>query len=181
MDGLLDVHEQVRNARGGPGIGADQIQLALIRLLTSEFQGFARDLHDEGIAVVHDQMAGWNPVWARVVEQLLRNGRDLDRRNASPSALASDFDRFGLNLWPDLIRRDGRHARWHGSLERLNLARNAIAHDDVGKFRRLHGDGVALDLHAFHAWRRAAEAVAVGIDRLLAEHLAETLCPRVPW
>lgn len=181
MDELLDVHGRVRDVGGEHGIGTRQIELALTQRLASEFQGFARDLHDEGIDVVYGQMDEWNPVWARTFRQLLLLRRDLDRRNASPSTLASDFERFGLDLWPDLIRSDRRCAHWQGSLERLNVATNALVHDDVTKLRRLATDGVSLDIEGFLVWRRAADAVAVAMDRLLAEHLAETLRAPVPW
>jgi hypothetical protein len=68
--------------------------------LAAHFQRFCRDLHTE--AAEH-LVATITPHQAReiVLMNLLRD-RQLDRGNAQPASLGSDFGRLGMNLWRDL-------------------------------------------------------------------------------
>lgn len=66
-------------------------------------------------------------------------------------------------------------------LERLNKARNAIAHEDRGGLQELAAEGVRLDLATFRRWRRAADQIAVGMDVVVGAHLASTFGGPIPW
>lgn len=178
---LLDAHVRVGGTGPGRRYRTEQLNLALILRLAGEFQGFARDLHNEAVEVACLYMAGWNPVWAEVIQEQLRRRRDLDRRNATPSTLAADFSRLGLDLWPALRSRDARDRLRHRHLDHLNRARNAIAHDDTGGFQQLASEGVRLDLATFRRWRAAADKIAAGMDVVVAEHLATTFETPIPW
>lgn len=181
LDELLDAHSRIGGTGPGRRYRTEQLNLSLILRLAGEFQGFARDLHDQAIEEIYARISAWNPVWANTTEDQLTNRRDLDRRNATPSTLAADFSKIGLDLWPALRSRDTRNPQRQHHLERLNQARNAIAHDNTAGFQRLASEGVRLDLATFRQWRSAADQIAAGMDRLVAEHLARTFNTPVPW
>ncbi len=103
---------------------------ALVLRLAAEFQGFARDLHDLACDTFASWTAATRPVIESVVRTRLREARSLDRGNAHPGSLGSDFGRFGLDLWSTLAARDPSSTVHNRSLDRLNAARNAVAHDD---------------------------------------------------
>lgn len=50
LDQLFAVHDRI-DPRSGPGrrVGTEQLNLALMVALAGEWQGFARDLHDEAV------------------------------------------------------------------------------------------------------------------------------------
>lgn len=144
---------------------------ALILRLAAEFQGFARDLHDLGC----NQFAAWaaptNPDLELVIRSRLRDGRDLDRGNAHPGSVGSDFGRLGSQVWVELGRHHRSAARHNQSLERLNIARNAIAHDDAGALARLQAAGIQLQLSTFRLWRRDLDALAGNLDAVVSDRL----------
>jgi hypothetical protein len=137
LDELLDAHTRIGGTGPGRRYRTEQLNLSLILRLAGEFQGFARDLHDQAIEEIYARISAWNPLWANTTEDQLTNRRDLDRRNATPSTLATDFAKVGLDLWPALRSRDTRNAQRQHHLERLNQARNTIAHDNTAGFQRL--------------------------------------------
>ena len=97
-------------------------------LLSSQFQGFCRDLHSEAVNFVIAAIAP--ATLAPVVVASLVQGRKLDQGNPNPGNLGSDFGRLGLHFWPAVGVRDRRNAGRQVQLETLNKWRNAIAHGD---------------------------------------------------
>lgn len=116
------------------------------------------------------------PQVALQLRVLLTSGRQLDRGNAHPGALGSDFGLLGMELWPQLRARDRRIEVRHDRLEELNQWRNAIAHDDFSKF----GLGETLRLATVTAFRSACQGLAVTMDREVAAHVG-TIVGRAPW
>jgi hypothetical protein len=83
----------------------------LVITLAAEFQGFARDLHDDGTSALLSGSEDGVPIPATlvaVVRPLLSSNRRIDRGNADPSALGEDFGRFGLSWWMALTALDPR-------------------------------------------------------------------------
>ena len=79
--------------------------------LAAEFQAFTRDLHDQA----SDQFAAWvapgSATVQTVVRRRLTENRQLDRGNAHPASLGSDFGRFGFELGPRFRHAtEGRHS-----------------------------------------------------------------------
>jgi hypothetical protein len=181
LDELLDAHARVGGTGPGRRYRTQQLNLSLILRLAGEFQGFARDLHDEAIDEAHACMSTWNPEWADASRRQLRQGRGLDRHNATPSTLGADFARLGLGLWSALRRHDARDAQRQNHLEHLNRARNAIAHDDSAVLQQLTSEGISLALATFRQWRAAADHIATGTDAVVAQHLATTFTTQLPW
>ena len=146
-------------------------------MLSSQFQGFCRDLHDECINVfaANVQPAGVQ----RTVSQLLVMNRKLDRGNPTPGNIGEDFSRFGLQNFWDLVRAGHRHvANWRGRLELLNHWRNAIAHQDFNPQRLL---GITtLTLNHVRQFRNACNGLSRMFDLVMYNHLSQTF-GNAPW
>jgi hypothetical protein len=108
--------------------------------------------------------------------------RQLDRGNASPAALGNDFSRLGLLLWPALKTADRRADRWNRELETLNVARNAIAHDDQQNFFKLTNAGkFPITLTIVRTWRQALDSLTITMDDVVGAYLGTLLRGPRPW
>ncbi|MGQ0464789.1 MAG: hypothetical protein ACT4QG_05670 [Sporichthyaceae bacterium] len=175
LDRLLLAHRAVAGA--GPGRRWITVELnhALIVRLASEFQGFCRELHDETAEALLAAKVPTDREFASVVAFLLGTGRRLDRGNASWGNVCDDFARFGLSL-ADLLRarQPSRYPAWTRTMDRLNAARNAIAHDDRAGLVQCAAVE-ALTLETFRRWRRNLDAIARAMDAVIGAYLTETL------
>jgi hypothetical protein len=112
----------------------------------------------------------------------LSRGRKLDRGNAQPGALGSDFATLGLVLWPALKAADSRASKWQSELETLNIARNAIAHDDQDEFNKLrHAGKTSINLSTVRTWRRALDGLATTMDDVVGDYLSTFAGGQRPW
>lgn len=128
-------------AVGGTGRGrrwrAEQLNWALVLRVAAEFQGFALDLHGEAVDAFVGSASRGTPSLEQVLRTLLTRDRQLTRGNAHPGAIGSDFDRLGLQTWPELNRRyPGRAPRWSAALTALNDARNGTHTQTKPRWRR---------------------------------------------
>lgn len=101
-------------AFGGTGPGrrwvTDELNHALILRLASEFQGFARDLHDEAGLFIARSLAPGNQQLQDSLRIPYTLHRKMNQGNADPGTLGNDFGLFGMVLWGD---------RWKSSLDGL--------------------------------------------------------------
>ena len=144
-------------------------------LLAAEFQGYCRELHTE--AVTH--FAATLPLTQRgMIAGLFTANRQLDRGNASPATLGSDFARFGMKWWPavDHLEPDGPALR--AEVEQLNAWRNAVAHNDFDPARL--GGTIRLKLGMVRRWRATCRRLARVFDRVLADRLL-VVTGTPPW
>ena len=129
---LLNQIEMAHTAIGGTGSGrryaTQQINHAYVLLLAAEFQGFCRALHDECIEAILKVIPTTLSI---VVATSLHLGRQLDRGNATPASIGSDFGRFGFDVWPKLIAAEPHLQAWQKKLIEMNEWRNAIAHSNL--------------------------------------------------
>jgi hypothetical protein len=175
LDRLVDAHRAVAGAGRGRRSITTEINHALIVRLASEFQGFCRDLHDEVALRLVASKLGSDPEFAEIVQLLLSNGRKLDRGNANWANVCDDFGRFGVSLADELRDlKPHRYPAWIAALDRLNTARNAIAHDDRYKLAACAAIE-PLTLNTFNRWRRVLCAVSRGMDEVLDAYLTEGL------
>jgi len=145
-------------AFGGTGPGrrwvTDELNHALILRLASEFQGFARDLHDECGLFIARCLAPGN----RQLQDSLRIPytlyRKMNQGNADPGTLGNDFGLFGM-------------------------ARNGIAHDGT-KIARVQANGWPLTLRSVDRWKSSLDGLARGIDRAVGGHL-KLMYGTTPW
>src|SRR5207249_3985213 len=94
-------------------------------MLSSQFQGFCRDLHDEALERLRRILP---PAVQGVVVARFTEGRLLDRGNPNAGNLGSDFARLGIDLWAAVRELDRPNAVRHRQVEELSDWRNAIAH-----------------------------------------------------
>jgi hypothetical protein len=181
LDELLAAHQTVGGAGPGRRWRTRELNWALTLRLAGEFQGFARHLHDLAVDHFVDIVSAGNVQLAEVLEQRTKTNRKLDRGNAQPGSLGSDFALLGLTLWPALEHADPRTSDWKASLERLNAVRNAIAHVDQDALDQLRRDGHPVTLTAVRSWQRDLDRLAVAMDDVVSTYLDGLLGQGRPW
>ncbi len=173
---LEDAHRAVGGVGAGRRTNTLQLNYAFVLLLAAHFQAFCRDLHSEAAAHVESLL---DSRLRRIVSAHFTLHRQLDSRNAQPSSIGADFNRFGFDLWLAVAALDTRNAGRRQKLERLNEWRNAIAHHDI-ETRRPRLDPSQVTLLACRNWRNALAALAGAFDVAVADYLHELLDVR-PW
>jgi hypothetical protein len=173
LDEIEHAHVKVSGTGRGRRRATRQINYAYAVFLSSHFQGFCRDLHDECIRI----LVQWiTPVGLRPgFRGTLELNRKLDWGNANPGNIGSDFKRFGIDLWDVIYQLDARNRSQNKQLQDLNELRNAIVHQDA-KFlvgRRLH-------LRQVREWRRICENLAACFDEVMRSHI-ESITGASPW
>jgi hypothetical protein len=167
LNDIEAAHHRVGGTGRGRRFATEQINHVYAVLLASQFQGFCRDLHSECVACLVRAVA------PALVQSVLRAeflfNRSLDRGNANPSTIGSDFNRLGVEFWRQVYADRPHNERRKGLLEQLNQWRNAIAHHDfdpatLGGTTRLH-------LHQLRAWRRACNRLARSFDDVMQAYL----------
>lgn len=177
LDEIEDAHRSVGGTGPGRRYATQQINQAYAVLLSSQFQGFCRDLHMEcAFCLVA-------PVSSQELREMYRLalvlGRKLDRGNPSPGNLGSDFNRFGLPFWPLVDAYRPQNPRRRALLEELNDWRNAIAHQDFAPGMLREGRP-ALQLLQVQGWRKACEALARSFDGVLHGYISSKT-GTAPW
>lgn len=163
-------------AFGGTGPGrrwvTEELNHALILRLATEFQGFARDLHDETGRFVAQNLAPGDMQRQNLLRMPYVKARKLDQGNADPGTLGNDFGLFSLDLWPTLrMQNPNQAAGWNKKLAAMNTARNGIVHDDREKLARIQAEGWPLTLHTVDRWKSSLDGLARGMDRAVDGHL----------
>ncbi len=139
-------------------------------------------MHDEGTAFFAASIAQGNGAAEAAVRSLLATNRQLDKGNAQPGSLGADYGRLGLELWPALeARYPNRTKAQNGALDKLNRARNALAHGLDAPIRDLRADGYPLTLATFRRWRALLDSLATNIDDELAAQLGFLFGQPAPW
>src|SRR5215831_5869900 len=125
LDEIENAHSRVGGTRRGRRHATRRINYAYTLLLSSQFQGFCRELHDECVGL----LVQWiTPVGLRAAfEEILLQGRKLDTGNPNPGNLGADFGRFGFKFWNEVDQLDARNPDRRDQLSDLNEWRNAIA------------------------------------------------------
>lgn len=176
LNEIEHAHLRVGGGERGRRYATQQINHAYTMLLSSQFQGFCRDLHSEAVDHI---VRSVTPLSLRVVLRAeFTLHRKLDRGNPNPANIGSDFNRLGLKFL-DQIRAESRRNNGRiGHLEDLNSWRNAIAHQD---FDPAHlGGTITLRLATVRQWRQACEQLANAFDSVIGDHVAQIVGKR-PW
>jgi hypothetical protein len=182
IDELFDAHRAIGGMSAGRRRGTEQINWALTLRVAAEFQGFARDLHDEAVDFFGVHVGSSNLALSGVLTTLLSSDRGLDKGNAHPQNLAKDFGRMGLQLWTELKGVSARAGQWERTLMAMNKARNAIAHHDVQKLDELERDGWKLSrLETTRRFQRASGSTAAAMDTVVGSHLERIFGRGKPW
>lgn len=166
----LDRIEVAHRAMGGTARGRRwatvQINHAYIVLLSSQFQGFCRDLHSE--CVDHIVRAVTPAILHTALRAEFVFGRKLDRGNPNPGNIGSDFSRLGIHFWAEVHAHDSRSKDRQERLARMSDWRNAIAHQDFS------GQLIppALTLPVIRRWRGGCTGLARSFDRVMRRYIA---------
>jgi hypothetical protein len=175
LDQIRDAHARVGGTQRGRRYATEQINHAYATLLSSQFQGFCRDLHSECVDHAVDAVA---VEFQSILRTLLIQGRKLDSGNPNPGNIGSDFGRFGLSFFPTVQADFHQNDRRQEMLEELNRWRNAIAHQDFDPAKL--GGTTTLHLSTVRQWRRAIDRLAQSFDNVMRSHLL-TLTGSFPW
>ena len=146
-------------------------------LLSSQFQGFCRDLHDE--CVTHLVAAVVSPMLKEIYRRNLVFGRKLDTGNPNPGHIGSDFNRLGVSFWPAVAVDHTRNPQRRTALEALNRWRNAISHNTFAP-DMYRGGRPSLHLSQVQEWRRACDGLARSFDNVMGAYLL-TATGVAPW
>ncbi len=176
LDEIEHAHHSVGGGIRGRRYATQQINHAYAVLLSSQFQGYCRDLHAECV----DYLV--SPVVPSTIQLILREelfrDRKLDRGNPNKGNIGADFNRLGVNFWSDVKALDRRNEQRAQRLEELNVWRNAIAHQDFDPAKL--GGSTALVLAKIRCWRSACESLAPAFDVVMAKHIELTIGTK-PW
>src|SRR6266566_2436691 len=97
LDEIAGAHAAVGGTSPGRRYATQQINRSYAMLLASHFQGYCRDLHSECVAHLVTVLP---PLLRPILRGELTRGRSLDRGNAQPGSIGSDFGRLGIDFWP---------------------------------------------------------------------------------
>jgi len=139
-------------------------------LLSAEFQGFCRDLHDECAEKFVESI---NPMALQaVLRSQCRYGRKLDTSNPNPGNLGADFNRYQFEFWTVVLAGDPGNATRRDRLERLFVWRNSIAHHDYDPAKL--GGTTSLTIAQVRDWQTDCDALAIAFDREVRNQLQVT-------
>jgi hypothetical protein len=153
----------------------------LVVRLATEFQGYAVALHDAAADQFVRVVAGGNRPVATVLRERMTQARALDRGNATPDALARDFSRLGLTLWPALQSADSRATSWRNELQRLVETRNAVVHANDAALTNLRSLGYPLTGGKVRDWQQTLNLLVVTMDDVVSDYLSALLGVARPW
>ncbi|MGL4550790.1 MAG: hypothetical protein ACRC33_06350 [Gemmataceae bacterium] len=177
LDFALVGYGKIGKTGEGVVLVRQQVTQGTAMLLSSQFQGFCRDLHSECVDAF---VAGANPGGAGnavTFQTTLRAeflmGRKLETGNPNPGNLGSDFNRFGLKLFAEMITADEANQGRKDLLEELNVWRNAIGHQDFNK-PELNGR-TTITIQEVKDWREACGGLATSMDSVMHAHLLSML------
>lgn len=176
LEEIEAAHRSIGGTTPGRRFATQQINHAYAMLLSSQFQGFCRDLHSESVDCIVGVLTP--TVFQNAARQEFRLFRLLDRGNPTPGNIGADFGRMGIAFWP-LVYADGqRNNRRREFLEEMNLWRNAIAHQDFDPAKL--GGTATLHLATVRSWRRACDGLAKSFDRVMRSELNQ-ITGTNPW
>ena len=118
LDEIENAHVMVGGTERGRRYATRQINYAYAVLLSSQFQGFCRDLHTE-CADFAVQSVSPAALQSLLFDVLVRD-RLLDRGNPNPGNIGADFGRLGIRFWNDVYVIDARNQSRRALLDELN-------------------------------------------------------------
>lgn len=176
LDEIETAHQLIGGSGRGRRYATQQINHAYTMLLSSQFQGFCRDLHSEAVDHIARSVT---PNSLRVVLRAeFTLHRKLDRGNPNPGNIGSDFNRLGLAFWDQVRALSRWNNRRIAQIEDLNAWRNAIAHQDFDPIAL--GGTITLQLARVRRWRQTCSQLASHFDRIIGSHISQIIGTR-PW
>jgi hypothetical protein len=168
LNEIEHAHRSVGGAGPGRRTATQQINQAYAVLLSSQFQGFCRDLHTECADFVIRSVPA--PDLRAMLHANLLWNRKVDKGNPNAGNITSDFNRFGLSFWGLVAADHPLNARRQAALAELNDWRNAIAHQDFTA-ALLRAGRPSLQLSQVQTWRKALDGLARSFDNVMSAFL----------
>ena len=178
LDEIVAAHRKVGGSGRGRRFATQQINHAYAMLLSSQFQGFCRNLHSECIDHLFGSVATLSVPLFEIIRRDFIQGRKLDKGNPNPGNIGSDFNRLGIKFWDDVCRHDVQNAARQKELELLNEWRNAIAHQDFDPAKL--GGIPSLRLSHVAQWRQVCDVLAAEFDEVLRNYI-HSVAGISPW
>lgn len=187
VDELRRAHAAVGNVGPGAGpgrppkAGTEQINEALVLRVTTEFQGFVRDLLDlTAIKIVRG--SGCTPPFQAQLITMSTRDRLIDRGNPHLDAIKDDFSRLGMpGIGAALAAKNNLHAADAATLKQLVELRNALAHDDSDKVLALSHRGIRATKAYATGCRASLGRTARALDQVVWDHLLGVFPAAHPW
>jgi len=176
LDEIENAHAMVGGSERGRRYATQQINQAYVMLLSSQYQGFCRDLHTECAFALTDAIPSAS-LRAVMRAEFVRD-RKLDRGNPNPGNIGADFNRFGLLFWAAVGTQDQRNRQRQAALVLLNDWRNAIAHQDFDPGRL--GGVTVIRLDQVRRWRSVCHNLADSFDEVMRGYI-QTINGTSPW
>jgi hypothetical protein len=177
LDEIENAHRLVGGTGPGRRYATQQINQAYAVLLSSQFQGFCRDLYSECVDLLVAVIA--NASMRDISGRNMQHGRKLDTGNPNPGNIGADFERFDFRFWPAVDSDQVRNPQRKALLEQLNRWRNAIAHHNFAP-DMLKGGRPSLTLAEVQDWRKACDGLARSFDNVLGVQLTSVI-GAAPW
>jgi hypothetical protein len=153
----------------------EQLAHTYVVLLSSHFQGFTRDLHDECASFLAQQVS---PPMHNLFRSALVVGREIDWGNATVGSVSKSFSRFDLAFKTEIMVEDARCSGWLADYELLLKWRNAIAHEDFDPVKL--GKVSTLTMRQVQVWRQACCGIADSLDKAMHRQLKQSTNV-APW
>jgi hypothetical protein len=182
--GKITLFWTVHSQLSGPQSAAWHAEAALtmvIQRMATEFQGFARGLHDEATDIFIHHVGAGNINLETILRERMTADRALDKGNAHADAVKKDFARLGLTLWPTMRVADIRAGKWETELRKIVEMRNGVAHDDASKIARLYGAGYVLNAATLQSWQKLLDDLCTCMDDVVSTYLSALLGIQRPW
>jgi hypothetical protein len=171
----------IRNQAALPWQERHADEMLVVRLAT-EFQGYARDLHDEAIAFLAITATSGNQALASILQVGMASDRMLNRGNVGKDVLAKDFARIGMIFWPALEMQARQLVpQWKTDLRQITEMRNSIVHEDRVQLLRLRAGGLALNRPLVQRWQGSIDQLAATMDDVVGSYLGALLGVPQPW
>lgn len=176
LDEMCRAHAAVGGTQRGRRFATQQINRSYAVLLSSQFQGFCRDLHSECVDHLVNSLspAALQPI----VRAEFTRSRQLDSRNAQPGSIGSDFGRLGIDFWMRVEAHHAANPTRKSVLDALNAWRNAIVHQDFDPTKL--GGTATLHLSTVRRWRKDCGYLARSFDEVMRRHI-QSLTGASPW
>jgi hypothetical protein len=179
LDRLIALHPDSAGSTTDPAV-AEEWTHALVLRLTSEFQGFCRDLHNDLARTIARALTGWDEKARSLVFAGLTRGRALEQYSANAETIRADFDRLGVDLLLLLSTHPRAGPQWTKELKLLHMARNGVVHDDPGKIEQVKKDGRELNFRTVDRWRNWVDGLVDAMDDVTSSRMSE-LFGMVRW
>lgn len=172
LDRLIALHPDSAGSTTDPAVAEEWTQ-ALVLRLSSEFQGFCRDLHNDLARTIARALTGWDEKTRSLVFAGLTRGRALEQKSASAETIRADFDRLSVDLLLLLSTHPRAGPQWTGELGQLHRARNGVVHDDPDKIKKLKKEGRELSLATVIRWRNWVDGLVEAMDDVTSSRMSE--------